>query len=103
MRKKYKVEYLPLFYKDLNKIIDYIVNKLQNKIAANNLLDEIEDEILKRSNNPEGYEKYNSIKNRKNIYYRIYVKNFIIFYTLKNDKIIMNRILYSRRNFKNLL
>ena len=31
MNKKYKVRFSPLFYKDLEEIIDYIKNKLSNK------------------------------------------------------------------------
>ena len=54
---KYNIKYLPLFYKDLNKITDYIIKKLNNEIAANNLLDEIEKEIKNRSLNPESFEE----------------------------------------------
>ena len=35
MEKKYKIKYLPLFYKDLDYITDYIKYQLRNEIAAN--------------------------------------------------------------------
>ena len=44
MEKKYKIKYLPLFYNDLDKITDYIIYKLNNEIAANNFVNELENE-----------------------------------------------------------
>lgn len=103
MDKKYKIIYLPLFYRDLDKIMDYIIYQLNNKTAANNLLDEIKSEIDMRAYNPHTYERYNSTRKRKNTYYRIYVKNYTIFYAVKGDRMEIRRILYSRRNFVKLL
>ena len=39
MNKKYKVRFSPLFYKDLEEIIDYIKNKLSYKKAAEELIE----------------------------------------------------------------
>lgn len=103
MSQKYKVIYTSLFLNDLDNIIDYIIYKLNNPISANNLLDEIEKEIFSRANNPDSYEKYKSAKKRKNIYYRIYVKNYTIFYVVKNNTMEIRRILYSKRNFERLI
>lgn len=46
-KKKYKIKYLPLFYNDLDQITDYIMYKLNNEIAANNFVNELENEINK--------------------------------------------------------
>lgn len=101
--KKYKIKYLPLFYKDLNKIVDYIIYNLNNEIAANNFIDELEKEIEKRAYNPEAYEKHVSNIKRKYTYYKIYIKNYIVFYTIKENSLEIRRILYSKRNFKKLI
>ena len=100
MNKKYQTRYFPKFYDDLERITYYIKTELKNIIAANKFLDEIEKEIEKRRYNPENYEKYilHGI-----IYYRIYVKNYIIFYTVKGNVMEMRRVLYSKRNFKKLI
>lgn len=103
MGKKYKVKYLPLFYNDLDKITDYIVYKLNNEIVANNFVNELENEINKRAYNPEAYEEYISTRKRQNTYYTIYVKNYTIFYTVKDNTMEVRRILYSRRNFDKLI
>ena len=100
---KYEIIYLPLFYNDLDKIIDYIKYELNNVIAANNLLSEIYKEINKRIYNPKSYEKYNSTRKRKNIYYRIHVKKYTIFYVVKDNKIEIRRILYNKRDLNKLI
>ena len=103
MEKKYKIKYLPLFYNDLDQITDYIMYKLNNEIAANNFVNELENEINKRAYNPDAYEKYTAIRKRQHIYYKIYIKNYIVFYTVKDNIMEVRRILYSKRNFENLI
>lgn len=100
MEKKYKLQYLPLFYQDLDRITNYIKYNLENEIVANKFLDEVENEIKQRLKNPEAYEKY--ITTRNKIYYRIYMKNYTIFYTVKDNIMIVSRILYSKMNFKKI-
>ena len=103
MNKEFQLKYLPSFYRDLDKIINYIKYELKNTIAAKKLLEEIEQEIEKRKYNPNIYEKYKSSKKRKNVYYKIHVKNYIIFYVVEGNVIEIRRILYSRRDFKKLI
>jgi len=103
MNKKYNLKFSYLFYKDLDKILRYIKYKLLNPIAANNLVDEIEKEINDRLHMPKAFEKYNSKKDRRNAYYKIYIKKYVIFYTVDENYIYIKRILYNKRNFKNLL
>ena len=103
MKKKYIIRYLPLFYRDLENIIDYIKYDLQNDTAANRFVDEVENVIKERLQSPESFEKYISNKKRADTYYRIYVKNFTIFYVVKDDIMEVRRILYSRSNFDKLI
>ena len=103
MNKKYKILYLPLFYKDLQQIYNYIVYVLKNKIVAENIINQIKEEIEKRSYNPTSYHKYISLRKRKDTYYRIYVKNYVIFYIVIKDTMEIRRILYNKRNFEKII
>jgi plasmid stabilization system protein ParE len=96
--KQYKLSILPLFEDDLNEIVDYITLRLHNKIAAENLVDEVEKAIHERLACAEAFEPYPSTKNRLHPYYRIQVKNFTIFYVVIGDTMEVRRILYSRRD-----
>ena len=103
MNNKYTIKYTDTFIKQFNNILKYFIYKLQNKIAAENFYNEVIKEIEKRSEYPESFEKYNSIRKRKNTYYRIYVKNYTIFYTIKDNTMQVRLILSSRRNFYKLI
>ena len=97
---KYSIRYTPTFVKQFNNIISYFIQKLNNKIAAENFYNEVIQEIENRSINPKNYEEYIGNKKRKNAYYRIYVKNYTIFYVVINHTMEIRRILYSKRNFE---
>lgn len=96
-----RIKYLQTFYNDLDEALNYISTVLLNPSAAVSLLNDVEQAILKRSENPEAFEKFNSIKERIYSYYRIYVNNFVIYYVvIPGDPPIMEvrRFLYNRRN-----
>ena len=103
MANKYTIRYTYTFIKQFNNISKYIIYKLQNRIAAESFYYEVINEIEKRSENPESFEKYKSRRKRKNIYYKINVKNYTIFYVVQNNTMEIRRILYSRRNLDHLI
>ena len=97
-KSSYVIKYTSTFINQFNSILKYLVNKLDNKIAAEKLYNEVIRDIENKSSNPESYEKYIGVRKRKNIYYRIYVKNYTIFYVVKDNTMEVRRILYSKRN-----
>ena len=104
----YKLRYLPLFYRDLEEKVVYIAETLQNPKAANDLLNDTENAIFERLPNAESFEPYHSAKHRRYKYYRIYVKNYIVYYVViddeGSDKIMeVRRFLYNKQNQKELV
>ena len=100
------IRYLPLFLDDLNEAVSYIRDTLQNEKSAEELVIAVEEAILNRSKNPTAFEKYNSAKQREYPYYRIYVKNFVIYYVVIPDEpqiMEVRRFLYNRRNIVAIL
>ena len=105
---KIQLRYLPLFYEDMEKAVNYIAYKLMNPQAANDLIDAVEKAILKRVPVAESFEPFQSLKERRYPYYRIYVKNYVVYYAIINDvsgsKIMeVRRFLYNRENTKEKL
>ena len=100
---KYSIRYTPTFIKQFNNILSYFIHKLNNKIVAENFYNEVIKEIENRRIKQKNYEKYIGNKKRKNEYYRIYVKNYIIFYVVIDNVMEIRRILYSKRNFERLI
>ncbi len=101
--KRYKLRFLPLFAEDLDAITDDISMRLHNPDAARALLDAIQAAINARTTCAEAFEPYPSLRERRYPYYRIYVKNYIIFYVVIGDVMEVRRILYSRRNLRQIL
>ncbi len=99
-RKSYKLTFLPLFEEDLNEIVDYIAHRLQNPLAAERLVDDVEAAIRERISCPEAFEPYPSSKERVHPYYKLQVRNFTVFYVVIGDTMEVRRILYSRRDWK---
>ena len=101
--KKYEIKYVPTFISQFNSILYYITYELKNKIAADNFYNEVVKQIEIRSNDPESYEVFRTLKDEKIKYYKINVKNYTIFYVLKENVMEIRRIYYSQRNFENLI
>lgn len=96
--KKYRIRYLPLFEQDLVQTVSYITNVLKNPDAAEKLANDVEAAILERLHNPLAFEPYPSVKKRKYPYYRIYVRNYVVYYVVIGDMMEVRRFLYGARD-----
>lgn len=103
VKNNYLIKYLPSFDKEFNEILYYITYILKNKIAAENLLKNVDSAIIKRSINPKSFAIYKTDKKRKYNFYKINIKSFTIFYTVRNKTMEIVHILYNKRNFNNLI
>jgi addiction module RelE/StbE family toxin len=103
MAKLYRLRYSPLFYDDLSKIVDYILSELKNEAAAISLIDGTEEAIRGRLANPLTTATYQSVAERQNPYRRIIIGNYLIFYVVIEDTMIVRRILYGRRDLDKIL
>jgi len=98
MDKRFTLRYLPLFEQDLAGVRDYIALTLRNPTAALRLVEDTERAILKRLKNPLGFVPYRSIRDRKQPYYRINIRNFTVFYVVIGNVIEIRRFVYSKRD-----
>jgi len=103
MSKRYTLRYLPLFVQDLAAARDYIALKLGNPMAAMRLVDDTEQAILKRLENPLGFAPHHSIRDRKHPYFRINIRNFAVFYVVIGNVMEVRRFVYSKRNIPGIV
>lgn len=101
-KSKYEIEFLPSFSEELDEIVYYITFILKNKTAAENLIQKVYDEIEKRRFNPESFELYKS-NFSKYSWYRIYINNFVVFYTVTDHTMKVTHIIYNARDLDNLV
>lgn len=73
-----------MFEQDLIQTISYITNVLKNTDAAEKLVNDVEDAIQERLEYPLAFEPFPS-KKRDYPYYRIYIRNYVIYYVVIGD------------------
>ena len=83
---------------DLYKIYNYIFFNLANPIAADNFRADILKSISNLQIFPFMGKRYNKTEFRF-----IYFKNYLIFYSVKDQNVEIQRILNKRQNFKNII
>ncbi len=103
MDNKFTLKILPLFEEDLNEIVDYISINLKNPVAAQRLVDDVEIAIFNRLSSPLAFEPYESQNPHPYPYYRINVRNFLIFYVVIDDVMEVRRLVYSRRDLTKII
>jgi len=94
----YKITFTKTALKDIDNIINYIFYKLNNKIAALNLL----NSFISSRKYIIIFPKANNFNDK---YYKYRIKNYYMFYTLDEvtKTITIVRVLYRKRNFQEIL
>ena len=103
MEKKYTLSYLPLFEQDLTAVRDYLACTLHNPTAALRLIEDTNEAIIKRLDNPLAFPPYQSARDRKQPYYRIDIRNFSVFYVVVGNKMEVRRFVYSKRDLTKII
>jgi len=99
----YKPEYLPLALDDLKSIFSYITYELEAPKAAENLLVKIDREVLKIMENPFRCHIYYPLEKLKYDYRVLHINNYSLFYVVEKEKVVIHRVLYSKRNVQKIL
>jgi addiction module RelE/StbE family toxin len=102
---KYIIKFTPKAREDLEQIYCYISEKLFADIAAINLVDNIENSIMRLKKFPySGSPASDDILKSKG-YRKLIVDNYIAFYKVEEDsaRVIIMRILYGAQNYIDIL
>ena len=100
---RYKLQYLPLFWDDLNAAISYICDTLQAPGAAEKLLDQTEAGILAHLRQPTMASIYKSTRQRSLPYYWFSVGNYMVFYVVYDDVMEVRRFLFGARDLTRMV
>ncbi len=101
----YTLFFMPLASDDLEEIYTYVSEKLVAPAAADHMLDEIENKLNLLCEFPGlGAELSDPYLAEKG-YHRLLVDNYLIFYLIDeiDRKIIVMRILYGARDYRDIL
>lgn len=101
----YNVYFLPIANKDITDALKYISQKLDNIIVANNLAEQIEKAINLLGEFPYSNPVCIPIRPLKTEYRKILVKNYMLFYTVDENKkaVTVYRFIYSGINYSEII
>ena len=101
----YQLEFLPTARMDLIEIVQYIAVKLKNPEAADRLAEEIIAAAEALTDFPYRNPVFSPIRPLSYEYRTASVENYLLFYrvTEEEERILVSRILYNRRNLESLL
>ena len=94
---KFTLEYSPQFYDEISDAIRYITFKLRNPEAAQRLKDDAESAILDRLDAPLSFAPYYTDAATGDVYYRINIRNFAIYYVVIDNIMEVRWFRYFRR------
>ncbi len=105
MATKYKLNFTPVAYEDLDQIYNHIAIELQATKAATELMENIEDKIMRLKQFPYSCELVNDTLLQEKGYRKLIIDNYIVFYIIeeKNKNVIVMRIIYGARQYERML
>lgn len=92
----YRLQYLPLALNDLRDITEYIAETLKAPKAARDLLDAIDSSISRLQHFPYSCKVYQPVKGLENEFRLLLVKNYAVFYVVKEHVVEIHRVIYSK-------
>lgn len=100
---KFKVVFSPLAIRDLDEIWDYISDVLKNPSAAENTVNGILDKADLLGDQPEiGAQLFFDDGLNSGYRYVIY-NNYLTFYRVYPETVYVDRVIYGKRDYMNLL
>ena len=99
----YKIKFSNFIYDDVESSINYIKYVLQNPIAAQRLKIEIKKSYKKLKENPLIYPIVPVEHLASKGYRFIMIKNYMLFFKIKEKQINVARFLYGPRDWNNIL
>ena len=100
---KNKIHYSSESRRDLDDIWDYIVSVLQNRSAAERVIDRIMDAVDPLKNFAEMGTPLSSIADIGTDYRFLVSGNYMVFYRVQGNDVYIDRVLYGRSDYMRVL
>lgn len=102
-QRKNKIHYTPESRRDLDDIWDYIVSELQNRSAAENVVNRIMDTVDQLEDHALIGTPLASIADVDDDHRFLVSGNYMVFYRASGNDIYVDRVLYGRRDYLRIL
>lgn len=90
---------------ELNEIVDYISNNLDNPFAAAGFLDKVEECYDRLKDNPKIYQCCDHQNFKEKGYRKVIIKNYILIYRIdeKNNTVYILHFVYGRQDYNSII
>lgn len=104
-KNSYSLKFTPRAGEDLEQIYSYITGKLFDLTAANNLLEKIENSIMRLKDFPCSCSLVSDELLKSKGYRKLIVENYIVFHLVNESEkqVVIMRILYGAQNYQDFL
>ncbi|MCY9666266.1 type II toxin-antitoxin system RelE/ParE family toxin [Paenibacillus alginolyticus] len=99
----YKLKYMSLALKDMRDITDYIADTLKAPKAAMDLVDAMDSSIAMLQEFPYSCKIYQPMKDLENEYRLLSVKNYLVFYVVKEQVVEIHRVIYAKMDLTKVI
>lgn len=100
---KNNIHYSAESRRDLDDIWDYIVSELQNRVAAERVVDRILDAVERLKDFAEMGALLSSVADVGGDYRFLVSENYMVFYRVNGRDVFIDRVLYGRRDYLRVL
>lgn len=100
---EHKINYTAESRRDLDEIWNYITSELQNESAAERIVSKIMDAVEQLKSFSELGPSLSTIIDIKSDYRYLVIENYLTFYRILGPEIRIERVLYGRRNYVDIL
>lgn len=100
---KNNIHYSAESRRDLDDIWDYIVSELQNRVAAERVVDCILDAVERLKDFAEMGALLSSVADVGGDYRFLVSRNYMVFYRVNGRDVFIDRVLYGRRDYLRVL
>lgn len=99
----HEIKYLPLARKDLTDIMTYIADHLKAPKAAIDLLNILDESISRLEQFPYSCKVYQPINELESEYRLLPVKNYAVFYVVKEQVVEIHRVVYDKMDLTKII
>lgn len=97
----YEIEFTEDCREEIREIYKYISENLEAQVAARKLMKKMRDSVMNLKENPEIYMKIERKDKNKRAFRRIIVNNYVILYTIDEDRktVYISHMYYGKKNY----
>jgi toxin ParE1/3/4 len=105
LKNKYRVKIVPKAEEDLDEIFYYIALELNNKSAAEKMINLFSNKILRLQEFPFSCSLVEDDLLKDKGYRKLIIDNYIVFYIVNEEdqQVIVMRVLYGRKKYQDLI